>query len=71
VGQFASGRFPTPDQGSASGSGIDMSGLINSINRLNLLLDTGIEAKFSYPTVRDIRDRTGDITKIENRTRGI
>jgi hypothetical protein len=67
VGQYAAGRYPEPGSAAAAP---DTSGLAESINRLNSLLAGGIAARFSYDTVRDIRDRTNDINKFENRSAG-
>ncbi len=74
--QFASGQYNISDQNSPGGQGgqsqasQDSAMLSGVIARLAEILDRGIDAKFSYPTVRDIRDRTTEISNIERRTTG-
>jgi hypothetical protein len=69
--QFDTGKYPAGGS-SASTTVADpnTAALAATMNRLSAALERGIEAKFSYKTVRDIRDRTTDIENIERAAGG-
>jgi len=69
--QFDTGRYPAGGSSvSTTAADPNTAALAATMNRLSAALERGIEAKFSYKTVRDIRDRTIDIENIESAAGG-